>query len=131
LGDEDLGPEADPPDRIEEIAAAAEEFLMVENAALPLAVVLPNGRVAMANRALRDLLGYDRGDLAGRDVCELIAEDDCARHWREAVESGVTAERTARLRRSDGASVRARVASMVVSDGSGAPRLVICRAVAA
>jgi PAS domain S-box-containing protein len=128
-----LGPETDGPEQFEKIATAAEEILVVENAPLALAVVLPSGRVAMANRALRDLLGYGQGDLAGRDVCELIAEEasDCARHWQEAVAAGVTPERTARLRRRDGAWVRARVASMVVSDDSGAPRLVICRARAA
>jgi PAS domain-containing protein len=40
------------------VVAAAEAVLSLENAALPLAITRPDGRAAMANRAMRDLLGY-------------------------------------------------------------------------
>jgi len=40
------------------VATTAESLLAFENAALPLAVCDPDGRIVMCNRALRALLGY-------------------------------------------------------------------------
>jgi PAS domain S-box-containing protein len=85
----------------------------------------------MANRAFRNLLGYRRGDLDGRPVSQLMDDRaDFDVHWR-AVLAGSTREHSTRLRRRDGGTVRARVASIVVSDDSGNPRFVVCRAQAA
>jgi PAS domain S-box-containing protein len=117
------------------VADAAEAILVLENAPLPLAVILPDGQVAFANRALRDFLGYLPAELAGVDVGSLIASDfvdDFAGHWQRLLAAeGVTPERTAHLRRRDGAFLAARVASLVVTDGDGTPRFVIARALAA
>ena len=113
-----------------QIAAAAEGILMVENAPLALAVVHPSGRLAMANRAFRALLEYEESDVVGRDVWELVDEDQAAfgPRWGEVLAAEVIPEHYARLRRRDGSSVAVRAAGMVVRDGVGAPRLVICRA---
>jgi PAS domain S-box-containing protein len=123
----------DGPDAVGDIAAAAEGILIVENAPLALVVVHPSGRVAFANRALRHLLGYEGSDLAGHDVSDLVAQDSAgfARHWAEVLAVEVMPEHTAQLRRRDGSSVQARVASLVMHDGGGAPRLVLCRVEAA
>jgi PAS domain S-box-containing protein len=117
------------------VADAAESILVIENAPLPLLVILPDGRVALANRALCDFLGYDSGELVGVDVRTLVAadsDDEFRRRWDYALTSrGVTSERAARLRRRDGESLAARVASLVVADADGAPRFVIARALVA
>ena len=117
-------------DGMGEIAAAAEGILMVENAPLALAVVHPSGRLAMANRAFRALVEYEESELVGRDVWALVDEHEAGfgPRWDEVLAGEVIPEHHARLRRRDGSSVAVRAAGMVVRDGVGAPRLVICRA---
>ena len=56
----------DPTDDVD-LVALAEDVLLVENAPTPLAALSPEGCVALANRSLRELLGYQE-DLAGRPV---------------------------------------------------------------
>jgi PAS domain S-box-containing protein len=123
---EHFGP--DRTDGMGEIAAAAEGVLMVENAPLALAVVHPSGRLAMANRAFRALVEYEESELVGRGVWELVDETGFGPRWDEVLAGEVIPEHHARLRRRDGSSVAVRAAGMVVRDGVGAPRLVICRA---
>lgn len=112
----------------EKIGPVAEAILAVENAPLALVVASPDGRVQLANRALREMLGYGAGDLAGRDVWD-FAGDVCAarQRWREVLEAGETAERLFEVRRQDGIMVQVRAASIVVPDDDGAPRFVITR----
>jgi PAS domain S-box-containing protein len=116
-------------------AEAAEAILLIESTPLPLAVILPDGHVALANRALREYLGYRPADLAGADVKSLLDPDfvdDFPAHWEHILSvEGVTKERVARLRRRDGGYVEARIASLVVADDEGAPRFLIARALAA
>jgi len=116
-------------------ADAAEAILLIETTPLPLAVILPDGHVALANRALREYLGYRPADVAGADVQSFLAPDfvdDFPAHWQRILSiEGVTSERFARLRRGDGAYMEARIASLVVADEDGAPRFVIARALAA
>lgn len=116
-------------------AEAAEAILLIESTPLPLAVILPDGHVALANRALREYLGYRPADLAGADVQSLLDPDfvdDFPAHWEHILSvEGVTKERVARLRRCDGGYVEARIASLVVADDEGAPRFLIARALAA
>lgn len=116
----------------DDIATAAEAMLMVENAALPLVVVLPDGRVAMANRALRELLGCASQELADRMIWELLADADSAeRWWGEFIVSRATGApaRVVHLRGCDGRAVSARSATIIVADAAGDPRLVIGSAV--
>ena len=113
------------------IALAAEAVLTVENAPLPLVVASPDGRVRMANRALRELLGYGRSDIAGEEVWGFAADVQLARErWRELLEAGETPERPFELVRRDGTSLAVRASSIVVAGDDGAPRFIITRAVA-
>jgi len=124
------GSDSERPEDLEDIVAAAEELLLVENALLPLAAILPNGRFAMANRALSQMLGYEVGELLGREVSDFTQAGDggFARCWPDVLAGRATAEHVTDLRRRDGHWVRARVAASVVRDASNEPRLVIWRA---
>jgi PAS domain S-box-containing protein len=122
-------------EQLNRAAEAAEAILLIETTPLPLAVIMPDGHVALANRALREYLGYEPADLTGVDVQSLLAPDfveDFPALWEHVLSvRGVTSERVARLRRRDGAYLSARVASLVVADDDGVPRFLIARALAA
>jgi PAS domain S-box-containing protein len=117
----------------ETIIGAAESLLTFENAALPLTVVCPEGKIVMANRAMRDLLGYEFSDLVGRSMHEVVvaSSDEWNRAWEERLQGGerVTPERRMQLRRGNGAEITVRASSVVVTDGQGAVRYVVARAV--
>jgi PAS domain S-box-containing protein len=115
----------------ETVAATAESLLAFENAALPLAVILPAGHIAMANRAARSLLGYDFDELVGTAVEDLVLPEDRSSTWRQRVDGGeaVTAEERVRLLRKDGVHVSVMGSSLLVTDSEGAVRYVIAKAV--
>jgi len=117
-------------EQLQQIAEAAEAVLVIENAPLPLAVLLPTGRIALANKAFADFLGYTPAELAGADLRLILADvSDFATRWDSVMSAeGVTTDRLARLRRRDGCCVTARVASLVVKHGDGQPRFVLARA---
>jgi len=117
-------------EQLHQIAEAAEAVLVIENAPLPLAVLLPTGRIALANKAFADFLGYMPAELAGADLRLILADvSDFATRWDSVMSAeGVTTDRLARLRRRDGCGVTARVASLVVKHGDGQPRFVLVRA---
>ncbi len=115
-------------------AATAEGLLACENAALPLAVCDPRGRIVMCNRALRCLLGYDLDELLGRPVGEVVAGDHEGNYktWPERLDPGaerVTPERRFQLWRKDCSTVAVRASSVLVHSGDGSVRYVIARAV--
>jgi len=113
----------------EAVADTAESLLAFENAALPLAVILPTGRVAMANRATRTLLGYDFSEMVGRTLFELFNVDP--RAWERRLASGetVTPEHRERVSRKDGVEIDVRASSLLVTESSGTLRYVIVKAV--
>ena len=117
-------------EHLEQIAEAAEAVLVIENAPLPLAVLLPTGRIALANKAFADFLDYMTAELAGVDVRMILADvSNFAARWEGVMSAeGVTDDRVVRLRRRDGCVVTARVASLVVKHGDGQPRFVLARA---
>lgn len=113
------------------VTGSAESLLAFENAPLGLAVILPLGRIAMANRAARRLLGYELNELVGKFVYDVVVREHEQRSWAERVESGetATAEHRLRLRCKDGGEVPARGSSLLVLDSHGCVRYVIARAV--
>jgi PAS domain S-box-containing protein len=123
-------PSAVDDEHLREVAQAAEAMLMIENAPLPLAVVLPNARIALTNKALADLLGYSPDELSGANVRQILADtSDFDERWGRAINAvGVTDDREGRLRRRDGGHVRARVASLVINGDDGRPRFILARA---
>lgn len=115
----------------DDVAGAAEDILTVENAGLPLMLIHPDGEIAMANRAMRALLGYDKSQLDGRPIEDVFPDDWKPERWQELLRTGTMAEHRVRLRRGDGGSIAARAAGVVVFHHDGTPRLVIKRVTAA
>jgi PAS domain S-box-containing protein len=119
-------------DGSDDIASEIEGFLAVENAPLALVVLRPDGRVAMANRAWRELLGYDAGEVSGRDIVDFMVERDVAAQRRaELLDKGRTEETTIAFRRRTGDTMALRASSIMVYGDGGKPRMVICRVSAA
>jgi len=120
-------------DMEETVADTAESLLAFENAALPLGVLDPAGRIVLANRALRRLLGYELDELVGKSVQDLVVADgaDVDEQWQRRVDSDAraTPERRLRLWRKDGSLLRVRASSVSVPDSQGAIRYLVARAV--
>src|SRR5437660_6777538 len=100
-------------DAAQSVTATAESLLAFENAALPLAVCDPAGRIIMCNRALRALLGYELDELLGTPVGQVVEPEHDAvyKTWDARLDSGamnITPERRFRLRRKDGSCVAVR-----------------------
>lgn len=99
------------------VAEAAEGILRLENLPLPLAVVHRDGRVITANRALRQLLGYDLTELVDRPIWELNAEPEVGKAcFAELLQVGVLPERELFYRRRDGRTV-ATTSTAIVTRG--------------
>jgi PAS domain S-box-containing protein len=113
----------------ETVTGTAESLLAFENAALPLAVILPTGRVAMANRATRTMLGYDFSELVGRTLFDLFGVDPAAWKQRLASDELVSPEHRERVTRKDGVEIEVRASTLLVTDDSGTLRYVIAKAV--
>lgn len=118
----------------ETVADTAESLLAFENAALPLGVLDPTGRIVLANRALRRLLGYELDELVGKAVQDLVVADgaDVDEQWQRRLDSAAraTPERRLRIWCKDGSLVRVRASSVSVPDSQGAIRYLVARAVA-
>jgi PAS domain S-box-containing protein len=121
-------------DMEETVADTAESLLAFENAALPLGVLDPAGRIMLANRALRRLLGYELDELVGKPVQDLVVSDgaDVVEQWQRRLDSAAraTPERRIRLWRKDGSPLRVRASSVSVPDSHGGIRYLVARAVA-
>src|SRR5436305_14813131 len=129
------GPAPGDADPAQTVATTAASLLAFENAALPLAVCDPGGRIVMCNRALRALLGYELHELLGMPVGDVVAadHDGLYKKWSDRLDDDaerVTPERRFTLWHKDGSSVPVRASSSVVQDQAGAVRYVIARAVA-
>lgn len=114
------------------VAGAAESILLLENAALPLVLALPNGKITFTNRAYRDALGYDDKELIGRSLLDLADEPDEV--LRERIRLAATSidpipERSVLLVRKDGTRVRCRASSIVIRDQQGEPVYLLARVV--
>jgi PAS domain S-box-containing protein len=116
----------------ETIGDTADSLLTFENAAIPLAVFCPDGKILMANRSLRVLLGYEFDEVVGVSVFDLVVSpvDDPQRAWRRWVDTSddVSAERRVSFICKDGSEIVVRASSVVVVDSQRAPRYVVTRA---
>ena len=115
------------------VAGTAESLLAFENAALPLAVCDPGGRIVMCNRALRDVLGYELDELIGMPVGDIVEHDPEAPYttWDARLDPSamdITPERRAKVFRKDGSALTVRASSSLVHDDEGRVRYVIARA---
>jgi PAS domain S-box-containing protein len=120
-------------DAEETVAETAESLLAFENTGLPLCLMLPNGRLVMANRAMRTLLGYEFAELMAMNIPDVVPEAEMGlilEEWNERAKSGerVSAERRVRIRRKDGRDLDVRASSVIVPDGQGFVRYIVARA---
>ena len=105
-----------------DVVALAEHFLLIENAGPALAALMPEGHVVMANRAMRELLGYKGVGPSGRQPPELRDSTGCSvATWEDNA-----VERAVRLRRCDGSWLEARVSTVVVRGEGGRPESLLC-----
>lgn len=112
-------------------AAIGAPLLAFDEAPVGMAIVLLDGTIIKVNRVLRELLGYDEGELIGahEETFSVSSDEVRAARFQELIETDVTRGRVMQLRRKDGSLIDAVTSAIIVRDGSGQPRFVIARAV--
>ncbi len=110
--------------------ALGASLLAFEEAPTAMAIVLLDGTLVKVNRRMRELLGYEEGDLMGVPVETFSVSNDADRMARRdaLLESGVSHRRVTQLRRKDGSVFSAVTSAVVARDDEGQPRYVIARA---
>ena len=113
-----------------DVGAIAASLLAFDESPIPMAIVLLDDTIVKTNRELRELLGYEEGELVGVPAATLSVSSDEDRVERsdELSATDVTRGRVTQLRRKDGSLVDAVTSAIVVRDDSGEPRYVIARA---
>ncbi len=118
--------------RVEEAEGSAigASLLAFEESPTAMAIVLLDGTIMKVNRALRELLGYEEGELVGAHESKFSAgstedraEQKGVLETTDAIHGHVT-----QLRRKDGSLVTAVTSALIVRDEDGQPRYVIARA---
>ncbi len=93
-------------------------------------LVTPDGRLADANPALCRMLGYDRAEVVGLELWDLVADRDDERDARErrvlATGSVEGFRQDRRLLRGDGPEAIGHVVGALVRDAGGRPRYWSC-----
>ena len=104
-------------------------LLAFERAATGMAILLLDGTIVKVNRRLREILGYEEGELIGApaEMFTVQSEEDRAARSAEWEASGAVSERLSQLRRKDGSLVPALTSALLVRDEHGQPRYVIAR----
>ena len=79
---------------------------LIENASDAIAIISAEGKFVFASESHRNVLGYEAAELEGRDIMELVHEDDIAVANREferlSAEPGGSVHMTLRCRHKDG-----------------------------
>lgn len=104
-------------------------MLAFEKSPAPMYLVLTNGVVLKANRALRELLGYAEGEMPGRHASEFL--DPLEKRRVEArlndidPHAGALGTSSYIAKRKDGSTVDVEVISAVIRDDDGAVHYII------
>lgn len=111
-------------------AAIGASLLAFEDSPTAMAIVRLDGTIVKVNGKLRELLGYDDGELVGAPAAtfSISSEEDRAERRDELAATDATHARVSKLRRKDGTIVSAVTSALVVRDDEGQPRYVIARA---
>jgi len=111
-------------------AAMGASLLAFDESPTAMAIVLLDGTIVKVNGKLRELLGYDDGELVGASAAtfSMSSEEDRAERRDELAATDATHARVTKLRRKDGTLVSAVTSALVVRDDEGQPRYVIARA---
>jgi PAS domain S-box-containing protein len=105
-------------------------LLAFDESPTAMAIILLDGTIVKVNRQLRELLGYDEGELIGASAAtfSVRGEEDRAERRDEIAATDAIQARVTQLRRKDGSIVSAVTSALVVRDEAGEPRYVIARA---
>ena len=111
--------------------AIGASLLAFDESPTPMAIVLLDGKIVKVNGKLRELLGYDEGELIGASAgtYSVRSEEDRAEVRAELTATDAVRARVTMLRRKDGSLISAVTSALVVRDDDGQPRYVIARAV--
>ena len=111
-------------------AAIGASLLEFEESPTAMAIVLLDGTIVKVNAKLRDLLGYDDGELIGTSAATFStsSEEDRAERRDELAATDATHARVTKLRLKNGTLISAITSALVVRDDDGQPRYVIARA---
>jgi PAS domain S-box-containing protein len=111
-------------------SAIGASLLAFEESPTPMAILLLDGTIVKVNRELRDLLGYEEGELIGAASATFsaVSEEDRASRSEELAATDAVSGRPSQLRRKDGSLVSVVASAVVVRDDDGEPRYVIARA---
>ena len=102
------------------LVAGFDHFRVVfENAPIGVALLTPDGRFALVNRALTELLGYAPDELTRLALTEVMHPDDVAAHGKVTANLAYGWERAVerRLVRADGTTVWVALTNELVRDG--------------
>ena len=126
-----------PPEQFREYANARDgegtaigaSLLAFDESPTAMSIILLDGTIVKVNRALRDLLGYDEGELVGAPSAMFsVSSDQDRTERREKLIATDELHRSAsRLRRKDGSIVDVVSSAVVIRDRDGQPRYVIAR----
>ena len=110
--------------------AIGASLLAFDESPTPMAILLMDGTIIKVNRELRDLLGYEEGELVGASgsAFSLSTDEARAEGEEELIGSGALHGRAVELRGKDGSEVRVMTSAILVRDSEGNPRFVIARA---
>lgn len=111
-------------------AAIGASLLAFDESPTAMAIVLLDGTIVKVNRELRELLGYDEGELVGAPAATFSVSSDADRTERreELIASDAIHRRAAQLRRKDGSLVDVVTSAIVVRDHDDQPRYIVARA---
>jgi PAS domain S-box-containing protein len=110
--------------------AIGASLLAFDESPTPMAILLLDATIVKVNRQLRELLGYDDGELVGASGGDFSvrSDEDRAERSDELAATDAIHARVTQLRRKDGSLVSALTSALVVRDDDGEPRYVIARA---
>lgn len=105
--------------------ARREQFrLLFDEAPTGTVLTTPEGRILRANSAFAQLLGYERGELEGREIAEMTVVEDLTAHAPVSDDAGVVTQEK-RYLRTDGRVVWCRVFARQVHGERGEPFLLL------
>jgi PAS domain S-box-containing protein len=110
--------------------ALGASLLAFDAAPTAMAILQLDGTIVKVNGRMRELLGYEEGELLGAPATTFSGSDDSDQAQRrdELLASGVTHRRVSQLRRKDGSVIEAITSAVVARDEAGQPRYIIARA---
>jgi PAS domain S-box-containing protein len=110
-------------------AAIGASLLAFDESPTAMAIILLDGTIMKVNRELRELLGYEEGELVGAPSATFSISSAEGRTERrnELTSTGALPHTASQVRRKDGSIVDVVSSAIVVRDRSGEPRYVIAR----